>query len=526
MKRVFFVLLTVLLTAALFAGGGGATNNTASVSTSSGPFSYPVPGNPVLSYFGQFHVKVMNEYRSYADLPIIQYWFKETGVKLDFNTPPAGMETEQLNIMLASGDLTDVICYNLVGMRGGAQKLHDDGIIIKLTDKLGSMPYMMKYFNENPDVYRQVKDDEGEFYVIPFIAHTSASSGTMLRGDILEELKLAPPETIDEWEKVLVAMKAAYPRNSPYVGDFTMLRDSFLPAFGLGRGYWMVDTAQKVRYTPLDPGYRDFITLMNKWYNMNLIDQNFATIDGRAVDNAMSSGAGFSTYRAGSSGVGAYMYANRDNPKYDIIGVRQPAFTKGEVIKYIRGYEFGGNPQVGISTKCKNVEAALRLYDFPFSPENYIKFNWGIEGESFIYVDGKPQYTDLILNNPQGLNIDTILSRYATTAIKGPNMMVQDTDYLAQYYNIPAARKAMEQWLIRDNQYRSFPPVSYTSNESSTLARVMADVETYVQQMSFKFILGTEPLSNWNTFTATINRMGIDQAIKVQQDSVDRYNKR
>lgn len=533
MKKSFAVLLIVLLTASLYAGGSKAPTAAPAASTSSaaGPFSYPIPGKPVLSYFGQLHVKIASNYKSYADLDIVKYWFEQTGVTLDFNTPPAGMETEQLNIMLASGDLTDLICYNLAGMPGGLKKLYDDNIIINLSkNKVAEyMPNMMKFFNDNPAIYRQVKDDDGDLYVIPFLkggGYLLATTGTMIRDDILRDLNLAIPETLDEWETVMTAMKTAYPKSSPYVGDFTMLRSSFMPAYGISNAMWFEDTNHKIHYTPLEPAYKDFLMRMAKWYSMGLIDPNLATIDGKTVDNSMSSGNAFSTFRAGSSGLGAYLNANKDNPKFSIVGVRQPDLKKGEIVKYITDFEYGGNPQVGISTKCKNIEAAMRMYDWAWSPEAYLRLNWGIEGESFTYVNGKPQYTDLILNNPNGLNIDTILARYALTAIKGPAMMVQDPDYIVQYYNLPGQKQAMDQWIIKDMDHRSFPPVSYLSQEASDYTRIMADLDTYVQQMSYKFILGTESFDRWDSFTSTIKNMSADQAIKIQQTAVDRYNKR
>jgi putative aldouronate transport system substrate-binding protein len=529
MKKGIIVLLAALFVVSLYAGGTKDSTTTLASASAGAAFSYPVPGKPVLTYFGRLHSKVASDYRSYADLDIVKYWFEKTGVTLDFNTPPSGMETEQFNIMLASDDLTDVISYNLASVSGGLQKLYDDKVIIKLTDKTDSLPNMMKFFNDNPHIYRQVKDDNGDLFVIPFLkggGFLLATTGTMIREDILNDLKLAPPETLDEWENVMTAMKKAYPRSSPYVGDFVMLRGSFMPAYGISGNMWFEDTSHKAHYTPLEPAYKDFLMRMNKWYSNGLIDSNFATIDGKTVDNAMSSGAGFATLRAGSSGLGAYINANKDNPKFSIIGVRQPSLTKGEVVKYITEFEYGGNPQIGITTKCKNVEAALRMYDFAWSPENYLRFNWGIEGESFTYVNGKPQYTDLILNNPNGLSVDTILARYAMVAIKAPAAMVQDPDYIVQYYNQPQQKQAMEQWIIKDMEYRAFPFVSFTSRETSDFTRIMADLDTYVMQMTYKFILGTESFNNWDSFIATVNRMGADQAIRIQQAALDRYNKR
>ena len=48
-------------------------------------------------------------------------------------------------------------------------------------------------------------------------------------------------------------------------------------------------------------------------------------------------------------------------------------------------------------------------------------YNFGIEGESYEMQDGKPVYTDLVLNNPDGLTANQALSEYSGLAVgNGP----------------------------------------------------------------------------------------------------------
>lgn len=136
-----------------------------------------------------------------------------------------------------------------------------------------------------------------------------------------------------------------------------------------------------------------------------------------------------------------FMNANKDNPAYQLMGVRTPTMNPGEKAMYVTEYEFGGNPQLGITTACKNVEAAMRLYDFGFSEEGYRRFNWGEEGVSYTMENGKPQYTELILKNPEGKSVDTVLANYAMTAIRGPAMLVQDPDYSSSITACPSSRQ-------------------------------------------------------------------------------------
>jgi len=40
------------------------------------------------------------------------------------------------------------------------------------------------------------------------------------------------------------------------------------------------------------------------------------------------------------------------------------------------------------------------------------------------------------------------------------------------------------------------------------------------------FIIGNEPLSNFDKFCETIKNLGIDEAIQIQQNALERYNNR
>lgn len=45
----------------------------------------------------------------------------------------------------------------------------------------------------------------------------------------------------------------------------------------------------------------------------------------------------------------------------------------------------------------------MKLFDYLYSEEGMLLMNFGVEGEQFEYVDGEIKYTDLIMNNPDGL---------------------------------------------------------------------------------------------------------------------------
>jgi len=68
--------------------------------------------------------------------------------------------------------------------------------------------------------------------------------------------------------------------------------------------------------------------------------------------------------------------------------------------------------------------------------------------------------------------------------------------------------------------------VTPTASESGKFASIMNDVNTFKDEMFNKFIMGAEPLDNFDKYVKTIEGMGIQDAIKIQQAALERYNKR
>ncbi|MGI5900121.1 MAG: hypothetical protein ACOX8S_09420 [Christensenellales bacterium] len=498
--------------------------------TGNAEFSYPLEGNPKLSYFGQFHQKLAGFYESYDDLPIVQLWKEAVGVEFDWNTPAAGIEKEQFNMMLASGEYTDIINYSLMNYSGGLMALYNDGVLAKLTDHVYDWaPNIMAYYEKHPEMMKEAKDDNGDYYVFPIIKDgviQLSTQGPLLRGDILAELGYETPETIDEWDTVLRAVKAAYPQMSPFIGSWGNICESFQPAYGVSKGAWFGDTEDVVYYAYIQEGYKEFLMQMAQWYADGLIDSNMPTMDTTTMNNAMSAGTAFSNFASGGNGIGAYMDANKDNPTFTVVGAMYPSLEKGILPLYTGGYPF--DRQVGISQSCDQLEIAMRVLDYGYSEEGATLLNWGVEGESY-YVgdDGEKHFFDHALYDPEGLlTVDAQMAKCSVRHIKGPPPYLSLEAVFLANYEKPEQKAACDLWSTQNWEHRSFPRVSYSVEESTEFASIMADINTYADSMSMKFVLGTESFDNWDNYVQTIKSWNIERATQIQQAALDRYNAR
>lgn len=68
-----------------------------------------------------------------------------------------------------------------------------------------------------------------------------------------------------------------------------------------------------------------------------------------------------------------------------------------------------------------------------------------------------------------------------------------------------------------------FPNVIATQEESDLISTKMTDIQTYQQEMFYKFILGDESLDNYDAFVEQLKSMGIDEVVAVKQAQYDRF---
>jgi putative aldouronate transport system substrate-binding protein len=373
-----------------------------------------------------------------------------------------------------------------------------------------------------------IRTDNGSYYVFPFIRGGFSlliSAGILIRKDWLDELGLQVPETIDEWHTVLTAFKEKKKSPAPYTNyDFTNV--PFAHAWGVIPRVFFVGDDRKAYYGPIDNGYREYLSTFAQWYREGLIDPDLPTIQFVQASAKITGGISGAVVATLGSGMGDWTHSARTtNPQFKLVGAPIPVLRKGDKATIARGaYPYSGQTSAAITAKAKNVEIAARFLDWNYSEEGEYFHNFGIEGESFNWINGYPAYTDIVMKNPKGWSIAQGIAAYARSQDSGP--FVQDPRYREQYFNMPEQQDALKLWVFPEMLNHLMPPVTPTSEESREYARIMNEINTYQTEMEIKFILGTESLSGWDNYVNTIKRMGIDRAVEIQNAALTRYNAR
>ncbi|MDU4695881.1 MAG: extracellular solute-binding protein [Paenibacillus sp.] len=516
------------------ANEGGANSGGNGNAPTSAVATYPIQTDTTLTYWGELTGNLVGVKNTHQDVPFFKKWQENTGVPLEFLAPPAGQGREALNVMLASGDLPDMIEYNFMSFPGGPEKAISDGYILRLNDLIDKhAPNLKKYLQDNPDIDKMVKTDSGSYYVFPFIRgdeYLRVFQGPMIRKDCLDDLGLPVPETIDEWTATLKAFKekkgAAAPLSMVSKPRFfnESYNGAFLGAFGVIQGFYQEDG--KIKFGPAEPGFKEYLRLFQSWYKEGLLDKNIATVDGKALDSNLASGATGATIGNAGGGMGKWQpLIEANDPKAVLVATPYPVLNKGDKPKFgQRNQAYSSEGTVAITTAAKNPELAVQMLDYGYSEEGHMFFNFGEEGVSYEMVDGYPKYTDLLMKNPDKLAPAQAISLYARGSYNGP--FVQDKRYAEQFFALQTQRDAIEIWKNTDAAKYQLPPITPTPEESSEYAAIMNDMNTLVDEMTIKIILGDESVDQFESYVEKMKSLRLDRAIEIQTAALERYNSR
>ena len=149
-------------------------------------------------------------------------------------------------------------------------------------------------------------------------------------------------------------------------------------------------------------------------------------------------------------------------------------------------------------------------------------FNFGVEGVSYEMKDGYPTYTDEVMKIQMGCRSPRRCQNTTWPAIRDLSSRIADT---SSSIRAPQQKAAIETWMNAEND-RLMPIISPTAEESTRYASIMNDINTYYEEMVNKFIMGVEPISGFDQFVQTVQGMGIEEALQIQQAALDRFNSR
>lgn len=525
---------------------GGSTNSTAESDASTGEesqaqteeFTYPLAPNAD----GSLATISMNkddfvraDLPEYTQIDGKSYYYADaleeaTGIHVNWigssSNPQA--TSEAANLLIVSGEYPDVWRVNWVTHPGGPTGALNDELILNLNEYQEYCPNLFAYYDARPDVKKLVVNDDGDMYCFPYMIETDADGtwglGAGFRTDWLEEAGLDLPSTVAEWTEALQAFKDMGKGGLSFEARWLWLENAaanLSNAYDTVYGFYIRDG--QVQYGVLDEGYKAFIQQLADWYAAGLLDPDFASVDKSTV-KAKWANSEYGAVMMHSGDIENGIIANEGGDPFECDTVPPMVMNEGDPIEFGHfNAKFNGGFMHSVAPG-ENQEIALRWCDYLYSDAGRKLTSFGTEGITWEADENGnwKNFTDLVMNNTETTDSPSrIVYQFGWKTNWGYAQMEEVRDF----FNSDFVNKANADWASNMTAHY-YPTVTHTEEEADIVANTYSDIETFVQEGIMRFILGTDSMDNWDSFTEQIRSLGIDEVIAAKQAAYDRFQSR
>ena len=452
-----------------------------------------------------------------------------TNIHFDVSAANGAAEQDNFNLMIASGDYCDILSsmnFYATGLEGAVE----EGIVQDLADVLPEKcPTYWSYLTSNIPALMEAYTNAGYMPEICVLTPEVGQEviGPVYRQDWAEEFGITDMKTLDDLydylEKAYTEKGAIYEIASTegVVGEL---------AYGMNLqlgDYEVVDGV--VEYAEAQDSFKDYLLFMNRLYTNGIISQDFmsSTSEDLSSSARMDFGLGTNSLVAVSAANSSDIVMNVTDENFNM-AVMPPVSADGTTEAHVGPTTLEttmkDNDPWCFSADCEDIDPLLQMVEYLFSDEGYILTNYGVEGETFEYDEnGDPQYTDLVINNPDGLSYFFASYVYVTNAASG--FFPYINDMTKTFYDFNDNQWALYEELkgMSDCTY-NYPSYAVLSTDETTeYNAIESDLSTYAEEAILQFITGaTDIEEGFDAFVEKLYDMGLQDMIDIKQAAYDR----
>lgn len=462
----------------------------------------------------------------YNATPFWQKVEEITGVHIEWQHPVASNLAQQMNLLfLGSEKLPDIIlCGNLY--TGGDLQGVEDGEFVNLAEYLPE--YAPDYWNlitASDEVWRDVANAEGvvpAFYIVKMPGDPQ-SRRILLQQEVLDKIGFEGiPDTVADLEDMFAKMLAN--GITPYVLENDGYEVQLMGMYDVREGFYMGLDGQ-IKYGQVQPEFKEYLTLINKWYEAGYISKDFIGSTKKINQAAFDTGeigmyfdsVGATFNRGAKNGVTVVSAPYCRLEENQQLHWESYAAVGNKIQK-------GNNYNAVITTDCENIEAAVQWMNFFYTEEGANLCNWGVEGQSFtVDANNEKQWTDLMVK-PEGMT--TTEAAYYYKMHMWPKLREPDVTSHNELAANPGARAIRMRYgddpYVDDSLVLS--DLIYTSEQTQIKTDIMTDLETYVNEQVLLFITSERSLDTFDDFVKDVWSMGLQDVLDVVNEAYEAYN--
>lgn len=359
--------------------------------------TFYIDGGLTITAVGTHYNQYPSEFDGCYYFPTIE---KMTGVHFDIDWRSVSDYATQVATVLAGGvdNLPDMIR----AAEYGVSNLANEGAIIALDEYLDLIPNVVAAVGE--DRMAEWRSADGHIYTIPTIVNVPGSQTTAIRQDWLDALGMSVPTTWEEWKAYWYAVKENDMNgNGDTTDEIPLVLEmgesgerclhQLLNAFG-------IKASNDAQYCVLDDGtytmvyehprYREFLTEVQKLYADGIIDPEFATRYQAEMYNTMSgnlAGSCFTWAEQQAVHSESLIASGDEDALYQSCAPITGPY--GDQLIQMRLGVVGNWCLTVKAEQDGKVEDILRFWNWQYSDEGRILYNFGIEGYTYDMVDGE-----------------------------------------------------------------------------------------------------------------------------------------
>jgi len=451
-----------------------------------------------------------------------QYMKEATGATLNISAIPSGDLATKLPLMMATpNELPDLMH---TWAKDQVAKYSSSGAYLSMDDNMDKMPNYQAFLDnldpiEREELLRQRMCGDGKTYSALSYGtqRVTASRAWIYRKDIFEKHNLAVPTTYDELYEVCKKLKELYPESYPFctrngITIFDMAGPSWKNDMSFAQ-YYDYDT-NEWKYGAQQPEMKEMVEFFRKLVAEGLTAPNYQ-LDAKEWEEFMSTDRGFITFDYVVR-VDFFNVPNRQvNPDYTLSVMAPPIPNiEGGSAKISKvNLDFGGYVVCNNGDE-KGQENAFKFIDWMYTPEAVELLSWGKEGETYEVVDGKKQF---ILKDGEEVQTTYGFATYGTYQ----NI---EQDAFESTYTPEQIESCVENLKYVEEQSNPVMWMALNDEESSAAANIATDLATYCQEQIMKFVIGQQPMSNWDAFQAGIVDMDVDTLLEIYAGAYNRIS--
>lgn len=460
-----------------------------------------------------------------ADAPVHLELQKLTGVTFELQPIPSADYDAKVQTLLATNSMPDVLKLNYRQMSDYAAT----GMFVNLSEKMEDLPYY-KSIVDGVESTKFMKVNGSLYFFISMIKYSDVNGNfPIIREDLLAKTGKSMPTNFDELYDVLLAFKEYDPTSIPWGtrGGANHLCDRIGYAFGVGpNGVYFDPDVDGGRYVfnPINPRFKEFLAYLNKCYENDILDPDYTVTVAQQWQENLSSGKSYFYFDNGSFVTNFNTQLQKTDPSQKFVPMKTLTNPFGQTRNRVyAGQEFAEQGWT-VSADSKEIPAALRLFDYMYSPEGSDLTNYGIEGEHYTKVGDenvlKPEVVAYHIANDNdpwrgfhskigGGLLD--IAVYVDQRTQYPFM----SEEVIGFYKFWGEDKALQ-------AYHFLPPLN--PDETEEVKQITSALSTITTSELDKFIMGLRPISEYDAFRQDLINAGAQRLEQIYQEASKRLD--